>query len=115
MQQTKIQFRALRECVGLSLTEMAERMCVNVRSVKRWESEKYQDYKPPQEAWDLLQKLQVEQLATIAKTKQTKILELEYSRDHKEAVQNATARAIAIHSLTNNKCEEVQFVERGKN
>ena len=115
MKKTKIQFRALRECVGLSLAELAERLNVNVRSVKRWESPTYQDYKPPQDAWELLERLQAKQLATVKQAKKKKTLEIEYSRDHAHAVQNATARALAVHSLASSKCAEVQFVEEVDN
>lgn len=107
MQQTKIQFRALRECVGLSLTDMAERLQVNVRSVKRWESLKYPDYKPPKDAWKLLETLHNKQIAVV---KASEPRELEYARKS-GAVNNATARAQAIHWLATGECSEVQFVE----
>lgn len=107
MQYTKIQFRALRECVGLSLAEIAERLHVNIRSVKRWESLKYQDYKPPADAWELLESLQNEQIKAV---KNAKVESLEYSRKG-GAVENATARAKSVYLLATNKCNEVQFIE----
>lgn len=107
MQQTKIQFRALRECVGLSLAEMAERLQVNVRSVKRWESLKYPDYKPPKDAWELLETLHNKQIEVV---KVSEPRELEYIRKG-GAVKNATARAQAAYWLATGKCSEVQFVE----
>lgn len=54
MERTKAEFRALREMVGLTQEEMAETMSVQPRAVRRWGSEKAPEYRPPADAWRLL-------------------------------------------------------------
>lgn len=50
----KAAFAATRETVGMTQTELARRMGVEVRSVKRWESPKAEGYHAPDAAWDVL-------------------------------------------------------------
>lgn len=55
MQRTKINFRALREMVGISQRTLADLLDVDVRSVKRWENPNATAYRgAPNEAWELL-------------------------------------------------------------
>lgn len=49
----KARFRLLRETVGMTQAAMASALGVEVRSVKRWESQEVPQV-PPQDAWDLL-------------------------------------------------------------
>lgn len=63
----KQEFKALREQVGMSQTDLALALEVSERSVKRWESIKYKEYNAPQDAWDILDELlqlQREEVAT---------------------------------------------------
>lgn len=46
-------FRLLRETVGMTQAELADRLDVEVRSVKRWE-DRLAPQVPPQDAWDVL-------------------------------------------------------------
>ena len=52
--RNKQEFKALREQVGMSQTDLALALDVSERSVKRWESIKYKDYNAPKDAWDIL-------------------------------------------------------------
>nr|DAQ31604.1 MAG TPA: helix-turn-helix domain protein [Caudoviricetes sp.] len=52
--RSKQEFKALREQVGMSQTDLALALGVAERSVKRWESIKYSNYSAPQDAWDIL-------------------------------------------------------------
>ena len=52
--RNKQEFKALREQVGMSQTDLALALDVSERSVKRWESVKYKEYNAPQDAWDIL-------------------------------------------------------------
>ena len=52
--RSKQEFKALREQVGMSQTDLALALDVSERSVKRWESVKYKEYNAPQDAWDIL-------------------------------------------------------------
>lgn len=51
MERTAAGFRALRERVGLSQSDLAEELGVALRSVKRWERGLFD---APDEAWDVL-------------------------------------------------------------
>ena len=51
--RTKAEFHATREMVGMTQAALAKRLGVEVRSVKRWESESAPQ-QPPQAAWDVL-------------------------------------------------------------
>ena len=65
--RSKQEFKALREQVGMSQTDLALALDVSERSVKRWESVKYKEYNAPQDAWDILDELlqlQREEVAT---------------------------------------------------
>ena len=52
--RTLAEFRAIRETVGMTQGMLAEELGVNPRSVRRWESPDYDGYRPPQDAWDVL-------------------------------------------------------------
>lgn len=52
--RTLAEFRAIRETVGMTQGMLAEKLGVNSRSVRRWESPDYDGYQPPQDAWDVL-------------------------------------------------------------
>lgn len=52
--RSKQEFKALREQVGMSQTDLALALEVSERSVKRWESIKYPNYNAPQDAWNIL-------------------------------------------------------------
>lgn len=52
--RTLAEFRAIRETVGMTQGMLAEELGVNPRSVRRWESPDCEGYKPPQDAWDVL-------------------------------------------------------------
>ena len=47
--RSKQEFKALREQVGMSQTDLALALDVSERSVKRWESVKYKEYNAAQE------------------------------------------------------------------
>lgn len=53
-ERTLAEFRAVRETVGMTQGMLAEELGVNPRSVRRWESPDCEGYKPPQDAWDVL-------------------------------------------------------------
>lgn len=50
--RTKADFRALRERCGLSITDIADALGVQTRSVRRWETPGYPE--PPEDAWRAL-------------------------------------------------------------
>ena len=52
--RTLAEFRAIRDTVGMTQGMLAEELGVNPRSVRRWESSDCEAYKPPQDAWDVL-------------------------------------------------------------
>ena len=54
MSNSKADFRALRETVGLSQQDVANALEVDVRSVKRWEAPGYEN-QPISAAWELLE------------------------------------------------------------
>ena len=51
--QSKAEFRAIREMVGMTQATLAGALGVQERSVRRWESEEAPQM-PPQDAWELL-------------------------------------------------------------
>lgn len=51
--RTKTEFRAIREMCGITQAALARELGVEVRSVKRWESDAAPQ-QPPQDAWDVL-------------------------------------------------------------
>ena len=53
----KAEFKTLRESLGLSVQDLANYVDVNDRTVRRWESPDYEDYKPPIDVIEKLQKL----------------------------------------------------------
>lgn len=53
MRRTKTEFRAIREITGITQAALARMLNVEVRSVKRWESDTAPQY-PPLEAWQTL-------------------------------------------------------------
>lgn len=138
MKETKIQFKALRECVGLSQSDLARLMDVNVRSVRRWESASYDSYHAPAPAWELLQNLlqrQKEAALSAAEVieeqkqnfgKSPKVVNISYWRNQEDydkcgrdkgsyLIANTNSRAAAQYVVINNLCDEVQFLESGKN
>lgn len=52
MENTKAQFKAIRERTGLSQEDIANALGNAVRTVKRWEDPNYQQ--PPADAWEYL-------------------------------------------------------------
>lgn len=56
MEKTHAGFRALRESLGLSLSDVADAMGVRERSVRRWEA--CGDNYPPDDAWEWLDGMQ---------------------------------------------------------
>lgn len=60
MEHTKAAFRAEREMVGMTQTQVADALGVEVRSVKRWERPDYPKL-PPQDAWDVLDAAKADQ------------------------------------------------------
>lgn len=54
MQKTKATFRAIRELCGMTQSDVADEFDVDVRSVKRWESESVEGYEPPDAVWAFL-------------------------------------------------------------
>lgn len=134
MIKTKIQFKALRECVGLSQADVASMLGVNVKSVKRWEGATYPEYHAPEEAWSLLEDMSAAQQAAIKTVadivaEQTEIagrppatVTLTYWRSQRDydqygrdcgayAIANANSRAVARFLAVNKLCGHVQFVE----
>ena len=61
MKHTKKNFKAMRELLGMSQQLLADLMQVDVRSVRRWESPKMEDYRPPEDAWDILERFHEKQ------------------------------------------------------
>lgn len=53
MRRTKTEFRAIRELTGITQAALARTLGVEVRSVKRWESDAAPQY-PPADAWAAL-------------------------------------------------------------
>lgn len=51
--RSKADFKALRERVGLLQTDVAKKLGVNVRSVKRWEDPSFPNH-APEDAWAML-------------------------------------------------------------
>lgn len=54
--KSKADFRARREMVGLTQQDIADALGVDVRSVKRWEREGFND--PPGRAWDVIEEFE---------------------------------------------------------
>lgn len=61
--KTKADFRARREMVGLTQQDIADALGVDVRSVKRWEREGFND--PPDAAWNLIEFHEAEQTRVV--------------------------------------------------
>lgn len=53
MRRTKAHFKALRERVGLSQSDIAIALGVNIKTVKRWEQPQF-PYSAPSDAWNYL-------------------------------------------------------------
>ena len=52
--RTLAEFRAIRETVGMTQGMLAAALGVEPRSVRRWESPSCEGYRPPRDAWDVL-------------------------------------------------------------
>lgn len=52
--RSKADFRALRESIGLSQTDLGRMLGVKTLTVKRWEKDGPDGYEIPGEAWDVL-------------------------------------------------------------
>ena len=63
MQQTKANFRALRETVGMGQAHLAKELGIDSRSVRRWEDPKEVSCNPREFAWDLLEEARRAQLS----------------------------------------------------
>ena len=134
MTRTKIQFKALRECVGLTQQDVASILGVNAKSVKRWEGSTYPAYHAPEEAWELLEDMFAAQQSAIKTAadivaEQTEVagrppatVTLKYWRSQSDYAQygrdcgaygvaNANSRAVARFLAVNKLCGHVQFVE----
>lgn len=55
--KSKAGFRLLRETVGLTQSALARMVGVNVQTVKYWENPNNPQYKPNEQAWELLYQL----------------------------------------------------------
>lgn len=62
---TKAAFKATREMVGMTQAALAGELSVEVRSVKRWESE-LAPQMPPEDAWSILRRARDQQRKIVA-------------------------------------------------
>lgn len=62
---TKAAFKATRELVGMTQAALARELAVEVRSVKRWESE-LAPQQPPEAAWAILERAREQQRKVVA-------------------------------------------------
>lgn len=135
MDKTKIQFKALRECVGLSQSELARLMSANTKTIRRWEGTTYPEYRPSEDAWQLLLDMYQTQQQAIKTTteiiqeqienaggKKPKSITLRYWRNQEDydkfgrekgsyLVINANSRAAANYIIASGLCDTVQFTE----
>ena len=132
--KTKIQFKALRECVGLSQSELARLMSANTKTIRRWEGTTYPEYRPSEDAWQLLFGMYKTQQKAIKTTteiikehiniagKNPKSITLCYWRNQEDYDQfgrdkgsylaaNANSRAVANYVIASGLCDTVQFIE----
>lgn len=112
--RTKAELRATRDRVGLTQAKLAEAVCVQVRSVKRWESPDAPQ-QAPDDVWDYLGQLLQVQDAIVDQTLQTvkespaETVRMPYWASQEDydqhhggpeggfwRVANATARAVAV-------------------
>jgi len=98
----KAGFRALRETVGLSQTDIAKHFGVQTRSVRRWESTKT-PWEPPEDVWEWLEdisELQAELVTTALSTAEGKeAVQLTYWRD--QAQYDALGREPGSYTVAN--------------
>lgn len=64
--RSKAEFRALRESVGMSQADVAKKLGVTVRSVRRWETPAPEYRGAPDDAWELLDEAIKNQDAVVA-------------------------------------------------
>lgn len=129
MDKTKIQFKALRESLGLTAKDIAEAVNVKQTTVLAWDNNNRTDIRPSQAGWDFLEEKLAEQQEIIARAADSlsksetpaPVFYLLYFRnqgDYKESghegsysVHNANMRAIAAHCRAAGLCKEIQFIE----
>ena len=133
MEKTKIQFKALRESLGLTSENIASAIGLKEGTVRAWDNPNRTDMRPSQAGWDFLAKVAAEQseISTRALSElygfaeshglalEDVTLVLVYYRNQKDyeedghsgsyAVHNATMRALMNH-VSSGSCE-VQFIE----
>lgn len=132
--QSKAEFRAIRELVGMTQASLADALGVQERSVRRWESEDAPQL-PPDEAWQLLWSAEERQGQVIdfalrkVDESGAKLVRLPYwasQRDYSEhstdaahgiegdyRMANANARALA--TILSGEGIEVEFVDGKQN
>lgn len=106
----KATFRAMRESLGLSQSNLAKQIGVHVKTIKNWEDPSVIAL-PPQKAWDEIHALSqkqgflIRQSLKILKEHPSKKISLTYYRDQKEfdefsrekglfSIANANSRAV---------------------
>lgn len=133
MEKTKIQFKALRESLGLTSEDIAKELGLKEGTVRSWTNQNRNDIRPSQAGWDFLAKVAAEQneigtraLSELYSFTESHGLALEdvtlvlvYYRNQKDyegdgcsgsyAVHNATMRALMNHVSSGGG--EVQFIE----
>lgn len=134
MDKTKIQFKALRESLGITAKDIAEAVNVKQTTVLAWDNNKRTDIRPSQAGWDFLAKVAAEQskIGTRALnelygfaeshglTLEDVTLVLVYYRNQKDYEEDGHSGSYAVHNATMrallnyvSECGgEVQFIER---
>ncbi len=101
--QTKAEFKALREMLGVSRRQLAEHCGVSVQTVTHWESTHYRA-NAPRAAWDMLYGLEIVQgcdVARVAAEGEDVTLTYRLDDDSDEArMHNATMRRMASALMT---------------
>ena len=136
MQKTKIQFRAMRESLGLTTTNVGEAVGITSASVIQWEQPNKKHHKPSQAGWDYLDTIRQYQAAVISycvrcyEEEKREECKLAYFRNQAEYdslkkpflgikeskgmpydVVNAATKAAAIYLLATGACDSVEFIE----
>lgn len=129
MDKTKIQFKALRESLGLTSEDVANAVGLKAGSTRQWELVGRPESRPSQAGWDFLEKKLTEQQEVVTRAADSlskseapaPVLYLPYFRnqgDYEESghegshsVHNANMRAIAAHCRAAGLCKDIQFIE----
>lgn len=108
--------KAIRETVGMSQQDLADRLGVNVRSVKRWENPLY-DYEAPEGAYEVVEDALARQHEVVAyavnvaeKMDTETPVELTYSRGLTSESRMANANVRLVGFILESRGHEVVYL-----